>query len=284
MAGFDGIVHNFVIYCGKTVQPPGLADIGACGNVVIRLSSIVPKHRNYKLYFDNWFCGLKLQVELAKQEIQSLGTVRANRLPGSDMKSDAELNRSGCGFFRKKNGTVEDVVLHVVKCYNNRSVTLLSTYIGAKSIAEVQRWDRFRSTKVAVQCPAVVKKYNQYMGGVDLLDSLIALYRIKIRSKKWYHRLLFHFIDMTVVTSWLLYWRDCSAKGVPKAEQMRLAKFRSQLAEALCKTGKSLEKKKGRHSTSVQTEYEAKRKKKGPRAQIPVADLCLDNTAHWPTL
>ncbi|MGH0114428.1 UNVERIFIED_CONTAM: hypothetical protein FKN15_015930 [Acipenser sinensis] len=120
--------------------------------------------------------------------------------------------------FQEKNGTVEDVVLHVVKWYDNRSVTLLSTYIGAKPIAEVQRWDRFRSTKVAVQCPAVVKEYNQYMG-VDLLDSLIALYRIKIRSKKWYHRLLFHFIDMTVVTSWLLYRRDCSAKGVPKADE-----------------------------------------------------------------
>jgi hypothetical protein len=43
------------------------------------------------------------------------------------------------------------------------------------------------------------------MGGVDLLDSLLGLYRIHIRSKKWYHRLFFHMLDVIICNAWLLY-------------------------------------------------------------------------------
>ncbi len=111
-----------------------------------------------------------------------------------------------------------------------------------------------------VPCPAVVKEYNKNMGGVDLLDSLLALYRIKIRSKKWYHRLVFHLLDMIIVTTWLLYRRDCEGTGMRKNEHMKLYTFKSYIAEALCKSGKSLERKKGRPCSTIAGEYEEKEK------------------------
>ena len=43
---------------------------------------------------------------------------------------------------------------------------------------------------------------NQSMGGVDLAD-----YRIQIRSKKYYLKLIFHMLNMIMVNSWLLYKR-----------------------------------------------------------------------------
>jgi hypothetical protein len=43
--------------------------------------------------------------------------------------------------------------------------------------------------------------YNKFTGGMDLMDLLIALYRTKVRSKKWYHSSFFHFLDMKVVNS-----------------------------------------------------------------------------------
>ncbi|MGH0165991.1 UNVERIFIED_CONTAM: hypothetical protein FKN15_049846 [Acipenser sinensis] len=118
---------------------------------------------------------------------------------------DAELKRAGRGSFEQKMAMVGETTLHVVKWYDNRSVTLLSDYTGAHPVTEVDRWDRKRKMITKVPCPAVVKEYNKNMGGVDLLDSLIALYRNKIKSKKWYHRLVFHFLDLIIVTTWLLY-------------------------------------------------------------------------------
>ncbi|CAL9684256.1 unnamed protein product [Knipowitschia caucasica] len=111
-------------------------------------------------------------------------------------------------------------------------------------------------------------------------DSLIALYRSKIRSKKWYHRLVFHFIDMMIVTAWLLYRRDCTDNGLKKVEQMKLHTFKSYVAESLCKTGKDLERKRGRPSSTVAEEHEEKCRR-GPATPIPVPDVRLDATAHW---
>lgn len=193
---------------------------------------------------------------------------------------DAELKRAGRGSFEQKMAMVRETTLYAVKWYDNRSVTLLSDYTGAHPVTEVDRWDRKQKMITKVPCPAVVKEYNKNMGGVDLLDSLLALYRIKIRSKKWYHRLVFHLLDMIIMTTWLLYRRDCEGTGMRKNEHMKLYTFKSYIAEALCKSGKSLERKKGRPCSTIAGEYEEKRRK-GPAAPIPVPDVRLDATAHW---
>ena len=170
---------------------------------------------------------------------------------------------------------VGETSLHTVKWYDNRSVSLLSNYIGAHPVTEVDRWDGKQKKVIKVPCPAVVREYNKNMGGVDLLDSLIALNRNKIRSKKWYHRLIFHFIDVTIVTAWLLYKRDYSSTGMRKEEQMKLYTFKSYIAESLCKSGKNLERKRGHPKSTIAGEYEEKRRR-GPATPIPVPDVCLD--------
>ncbi|XP_033911326.3 piggyBac transposable element-derived protein 2-like [Acipenser ruthenus] len=276
LAGSDGVPHNLEIYTGRVVQPPELADVGASGNVVLRLAQPIPKQENYKLFFDNWFTSVPLVLTLAQQGIHCTG----NRLPGVNLMCDAELKRAGCGSFEQKMAMVGETTLHVVKWYDNRSVTHLSDYTGAHPVTEVDRWDRKRKMITKVPCPAVVKEYNKNMGGVGLLDSLIALYRNKIKSKKWYHRLVFHFLDMIIMTTWLLYRRDCEGTGMRKKEQMKLYTFKSYIAEGLCKSGKSLERKKGRPCSTIAGEYEEKRRK-GPAAPIPVPDVRLDATAHW---
>ncbi|XP_024153448.1 piggyBac transposable element-derived protein 2 isoform X2 [Oryzias melastigma] len=280
LAGSDGVPHNFEIYTGRVVQPPELPDVGASGNVVLRLAQPIPKHQKHKLFFDNWFTSVPLILTLAQQGIHCAGTVRVNRLPGVSMMCDAELKRTGRGSFDQKTAMVGDTTLHAVKWYDNRSVSLLSDYIGAHPVTDVDRWDGKQKKVIRVPCPAVVREYNKNMGGVDLLDSLIALYRTKIRSKKWYHRLMFHFIDMTTVTAWLLYKRDCSSTGMSKEEQIRLYTFKSYIGESLCKSGKNLEHKRGRPSSTIAGEYKEKRKR-GPATPIPVPDVRLDATAHW---
>ena len=71
------------------------------------------------------------------------------------------------------------------------------------------------------------------MGEVDLVDSLIALFSHKNRSKKWYHRFIFHFNDLIIVQAWPLYRRDSRGTGVPAKVQMAICDFKLHIAECL---------------------------------------------------
>jgi hypothetical protein len=81
-----------------------------------------------------------------------------------------------------------------------------------------------------VDCPEIVKVYNKYMGRVNLLDSIMGQNKIKIRSNKWYVRLFYHLLYMSIVNAWLLYKRTETGKANPK-ETLKLSKFRSEVAK-----------------------------------------------------
>jgi hypothetical protein len=86
----------------------------------------------------------------------------------------------------------------------------------------------------------IVREYNQHMGAVDLVDSLIGRYKFKMCSRKLYIRIFYHFLDVTVVYSWAT---------------MALAEFRVNLAESLCKANQPT--KRGRPSNETNTTIEA---------------------------
>ncbi|XP_046998482.1 piggyBac transposable element-derived protein 3-like [Schistocerca americana] len=106
-----GIAHNLEIYSGKVKHDPSLPDVGVSGNVVLRLASVIPRHMFHKLYFDNWFTGVRLEVELEKMAIQSLGTVRPNRLKGCMFTSDKVMKKKGRGSYEEHLSKIDGITL-----------------------------------------------------------------------------------------------------------------------------------------------------------------------------
>ena len=210
------IVHNFEIFTGKILPVDGFPDLGATSNIVIQLSKVVEADLNHVLCFDSWYTSMNLLMELSKRKIFAIGTVRSNRLLGCTLQSDSKLKTKGRGSFDEKCTNIDRVDLRVVKWYDNCAVIMASTCFDAQPLLTVDRYDRRKKQTVGIQCPSIVKKYIQCMGKVDLLDALVSYFRIHLKSKKYYHRLFFHLVDMAVVTGWLLYQRDCTSFAVPQ--------------------------------------------------------------------
>ena len=52
------------------------------------------------------------------------------------------------------------------------------------------------------QKPACLIEYNALMGGIDKSDQLAANHRAARKSLKWYKKLFFYLLDLTLVTSY----------------------------------------------------------------------------------
>ena len=75
------------------------------------------------------------------------------------------------------------------------SLDLVSSYLGPEPADSVRRWDKKKKEHVIVPRPYVVRAYNNFMGGVDFLDSLISKYSYRMRSKRWCVFVLTHCIN-----------------------------------------------------------------------------------------
>ncbi|XP_059160673.1 piggyBac transposable element-derived protein 3-like [Physella acuta] len=254
--------------------------LGPSSNIVLRLLQDVPRHVWHKLYIDNWFNSINLQTTLHKQGIACLGTVRANRLKGCEFPTDKEMSRKGRGTDVLKRAVVDGVELNAIKWLDRKAVVMLSSFGALEPRKEVTRFDKKQKKDILVQCPSVISLYNKFMGGVDLLDSLVALYRNPIRSKKWYMRIALHIFDLAVVQSWLIYVQDCKAAHIPKSAQHSLLEFKREISFCLLNSN-PVGKKRGRLSLQVEAEL-AKKKKRGPTAPVPSLPVRTDNVGHFP--
>ena len=212
--------------------------------------------------------------------ILAVGTIGRNRLHGCVFKADKELAKAGRGSYEVKYDAVTG--LTIVKWYDNKAVFLTSSYLGADPVEKCRRWSKQGRKYVEVDRPHIVKVYNKNMGGVDLSDMLMSLYRIAIRPQRWYLRIIYYLIYLSLSNGWLLYRRHLTQ--MQEKKYMSLLNFRAQVADALINVGKPADltsRKRGRPSLEDAEEDRAP----PPVRRIPAPSTIarLDRFDHFPT-
>jgi hypothetical protein len=195
----NGYLKQFEIYQGKSVattsDAPG--DLGLGGQVVADLSATI-QGKNHVLYFDNYFSSVSLPLYLLKNGIYACGTVRPGRKLLPQVTTDRQMKRGDCEWHIPGH---EQVLF--MKWKDNRSVHMLSTAHGTEMGMTMRRVKN--GNEIEVGRPMVVAHYNSNMGGVDHADMLWSLYGFDRKSRKWWHRLFFGMMDMTMVNSYIAY-------------------------------------------------------------------------------
>lgn len=233
-AGVSGIVYDFLVYGGEdTFRHHRFTDqeenMGLGAKVVLALAQSIRQPACKVLCFDNFFTSVELLQYLRNQYgIFSVGTIRQNRLRGAQDKlpTDKNLKKKGRGSHAQVVSNKNKIV--VLKWYDNKCVTAASTYVDSNPIETVPRYNKEQKRKVPVPCPRMIKEYNASMGGVDLADMLVALYRTEFRGHRWYLPLFSQMIDICINNAWLVYRRT---SGTSKKQKLKC--FRYEISQGL---------------------------------------------------
>ena len=242
-ADMSGYIYEFDVYQGKSEENDMKERFGLGGSVVEKLTLSL-KGDNYTIMVDNYFTSVELFEYLRANKIFACGTVRPNRKHLPTMKSDKELKRGEFDF------SVTDQGISYFKWKDNRCVHLLSNFHGNETCS-LSRREKDGSEK-DVRAPKIVQDYNKSMGGVDKADMLRAMYDRDRRSKKWWHRLFFALLEITLVNSFVIY-QELHGK-------LPLLQFKRQVTRGLLTNGTMPAKKRGRPSEITSPADPAKRK------------------------
>ncbi|KFM71330.1 PiggyBac transposable element-derived protein 2, partial [Stegodyphus mimosarum] len=129
------------------------------------------------------------------------GTIRDFRTGRCPLKSPKEASKWQRGNFDYRS----DGQVYICRWKDSAVVSIASNYSAHEPVSKAKIFCRAKKKKIDIPQPYLIKMYNEGMGGVDLLDRLLASYRPMFRSKKWYWNLFSNALNMTVVAGWILH-------------------------------------------------------------------------------
>ena len=140
------------------------------------------------LYFDNVFSSPRLAAKLLQRNTFRIGTVRQNRscfhkkVLEVDAKSAARGSSSGAWAYFASDAEFDDSCrIHCLSWVDKKQVTLINNLCPENLFTTVKRKGKDGSV-TPVPCPAAVRYYNKYMGGVALADNLRRTYSFSCDS------------------------------------------------------------------------------------------------------
>jgi hypothetical protein len=209
---YTRFILDFIVYTGATTDIRKFSGLGIPGSIVMTL--LQPYlDKGHKLFVDNWFNSVVLFEKLFERSTGACGTIRKDRLPLPEFKA-----KIGKGQQIYKN---TDNML-ALKWQDKREVRMLLT------IHEPQM-KYFGRNNTKVQKPVSVINYNSNIHAIDRADMQISLVGCLRKSKKWYKKLFFHMLDLSVFNSYLLY-------KINTRKKMRFADYRLQLIRGMLET------------------------------------------------
>ena len=138
LCGVSGFTYNFEVYSGQENDLLARAerepDLGASSNIVVRLARLIPRNKNYKLYFDNYYTSVPLIVYLYNEGIFSLETVRRNSIRDCKLPLEVVYKKTVRGSSEEYVAEINGVSASSVIWKNNKCVTLLSTQCGIELV------------------------------------------------------------------------------------------------------------------------------------------------------
>lgn len=161
------------------------------------------QHKNHHLYMDNFYTSLKVVEKMSELGIYCCGTLRDNRGGPKNLKQEVKKLLKGEGYIFNNNS------VNCLGMMDNGPVALISSIHSCAT-----QGNSSNEKQQNLHNSTIIKDYNKYMGGVDLMDQMTGYYAISRRSKKWTTKLCYHIFNIAFHNSYVLYkkYSTCTKK------------------------------------------------------------------------
>ena len=114
---------------------------------------------------------------------------------------------------------------------DHKLVYVMSTNSSPQGDTTVQRKEKDGSN-LSLPCPPNLVSYNKFMGGVDRSDQLRNYYRVRCKTRKFYHYIFWFVFDSAVVNAFIMC-KNFAPITNTSIHQLTIKIFRLSLAEGL---------------------------------------------------
>lgn len=179
-------IKNFEVYTGKDPYK----DNSAAGTVLRLLSHM--SGSGHTVYVDRFFTSIDLAERLETLNIGLVGTIIKTRKNIPPVMKTKKLKK-GEQIFRRKNNIL------LQRWRDKRDVWMITT----RHTSNMSNYINRRGMQLVK--PLSVQDYNKNKSGVDLFDQRISYGCFDHRSLKWWRKLAFYFLMMSVSNACILY-------------------------------------------------------------------------------
>jgi hypothetical protein len=226
-----GYVHSIIPYYGKVTgdicnlpYPEKSFTSRIVLSLIKRLEISTLDIEGYHLFTDRYYSSVELARELNQRKCHATGTIIAGRVGNPKPVRQGTLKKMKSG----------DVVAYrsdsvmVMGWKDKRPVIMVSTYhdTSMKKVSTIQKGGQQKD----IMKPVCVLDYTKNMGGVDRNDHYCATYAFVRKSLKWWRKLFFWCLEVSIVNAYILY--SCHQKQSNTMTMSHL-KFRRSLVESL---------------------------------------------------
>lgn len=227
-----GYVLDLIVYTGSDTEILDTEGLGLSGAIVTTLLGPY-LNKGHCLFIDNWYSSPSLFTYLHLNKTNACGTVRTDRMGMPQFEDELRVG---------EREVMNDGTNLVVRWIDKRQVVMI-TNEHEDEVVRTHKVDY--KTKESVIKPKCIQEYNSNMGAVDRTDMMIVNVESIRRTQRWYKKLFFHLVDLSILNSHALYL--CRTGKKPTLPQFHLELVR-QLLERNVETRLSNSNKGGRPS------------------------------------
>jgi hypothetical protein len=191
-----GYLYNWDIYRGAG----DTTEVGLTKKVVLQMAQPIA-HNRHHIYMDNFFSSPELFNELADLELGACGTLRVNRrgVPDS-VKKCKKMSRGD------PPKIVRDGNMTYICWEDKKTVNLLTNLHNGKTLVKKVRCkDPANNNMREIIKPLAIEVYNQFMGGVDLMDQKLVTYLNIHRQVKWWRKVFVYLLEASMVNTRIIF-------------------------------------------------------------------------------